>query len=564
VGRRIDNFNHSIRYSNLVADIEEVIRSENRIERGVFDSQGNAYLLRILPYRAPSRVEGAVLTLVDVSSLRRAESAVRRMSKVFMDSTDPIVIEDLQGRILDLNSEAEQVFGVSREEILGGQASDLVPPEKRDEEFAFREKCRRGEKVRNIESVRTDGLGRSFPVLLAYSLLAGDDGKPAAIATIVKDISERKQAETEALMGVRRRDQFLAMLSHELRNPLAAVLSASHVISRSPHDPETVLQAREIIDRQARQAARLLDDLLDIGRMTQGKIQLKQTVVDFAQVTREAAEAIQPLVEARNHHLDLHLPEAPLYVHGDPARLHQVIENLLTNAAKYTPHGGKIELRLERTDAMARLVIRDSGIGIAAENLEEIFGLFTQLDSSLDRSDRGLGIGLSMVQMLVQMHGGSVCAKSDGLGQGSSFEVQLPLVDAPPEIASELENEPQSAPVTVLIIEDIEDTRRIMKRLLSLDGHQVREAADGHAGLAALISDPPDVALVDVGLPGISGYEVARIARKNPALNRVRLIALTGYGRPEDREAVLAAGFDEHLVKPVNLADLTRILNSRA
>jgi CheY-like chemotaxis protein len=195
--------------------------------------------------------------------------------------------------------------------------------------------------------------------------------------------------------------------------------------------------------------------------------------------------------------------------------------------------------------------------------LEEIFGLFTQLNSSLDRSDKGLGVGLSLVRMLVEMHGGEVCAHSDGPGKGSRFEIKLPTSEAPADDVHEQDGHASVRPVSILIVEDIVDTRNILRRLLSLDGHDVREAGDGHMGLAALLSNPPDVALVDVGLPGLTGYEVARIARKNPALDRVRLVALTGYGRPEDHDAVLAAGFDEHLVKPVNPADLAKVLTPR-
>jgi CheY-like chemotaxis protein/two-component sensor histidine kinase len=299
--------------------------------------------------------------------------------------------------------------------------------------------------------------------------------------------------------------------------------------------------------------------------MTQGKIVLKKSNVDLVPLVNDAIAAAGPLIEARRHTVELHLPDEPILVYGDPARLLQVMENLLTNAAKYTPPGGRVSLRLAREGNQARLTVDDTGVGLAEDNLEAIFGLFTQLDASLDRSERGLGVGLSLVRMLVEMHGGHVQACSEGPGRGSSFTVRLPLTAADSRASSPPPRQAMKAgkPVAVLIVEDIHDSRKILKRLLALDGHDVREAADGHAGLAELLANPPDVALVDVGLPGIDGYEVARIARKNPSLNRVRLVALTGYGRPEDREAVLAAGFDEHLVKPVNPADLVRVLAPR-
>jgi two-component system CheB/CheR fusion protein len=563
IGRPISNFNHSIRYDRLLDDIQEVIQHESHIEREVVDANGRSYLLRILPYRTKTKVDGAVLTMIDVTSLRSTESDLRRMSKVFMDSVDPIVIEELNGQIVDVNLAVEEAYGWTRNELIGRAASDLTPAEKRDDELAFRERCRRGDKVRNVESMRLSKSGKSTAVLLAYSLLVGEEGKPDYIATISKDISERKRAEMEAELGVVRRDQFLAMLSHELRNPLAAVLSASQVIGRMSNDPATVEQACQIIERQTRQAARLLDDLLDVGRITQGKIELRKSVVDVAALVNDAMNAVGPLLESRQHRVKLELPTEPVPVQGDPARLLQIMENLLTNAVKFTPQGGDIHLRLIHDGHEVRLEVIDSGVGIAAENLEAIFGLFTQLHSSLDRTERGLGVGLSMVRMLAEMHGGSVVAESGGAGQGSRFTVTLPAIDDAPALASEKGENLPPQPVSVLIVEDISDSRKILRRLLSLDGHDVREAADGHAGLAELLSRPPDVALIDVGLPGLNGYEVARIARKNPALNRVRLVALTGYGRPEDREAVFAAGFDEHLVKPVSPDTLAEVLRPR-
>jgi two-component system, chemotaxis family, CheB/CheR fusion protein len=422
-----------------------------------------------------------------------------------------------------------------------------------------------------MEAKRTDSVeipSHQSPTAIAAKPSRGrpkrNQGSPKrALDNLQRTVEELERRNAELTAGIRRRDQFLAMLSHELRNPLAAVLTAAQVIGRAANDSESVAQAREVIERQARQAARLLDDLLDVGRMTEGKMALDKSLVDLGPLLNDALNAARPLIEARRHRLRLDLPQQPIAVHGDPARLLQVIENLLTNAAKYTPPGGEIRLCLARDGDTATLEVGDSGIGIAKEHLESIFGLFTQLDSSLDRSERGLGVGLSMVQMLVKMHGGKVWAESDGPGRGSRFIVRLPAVKEHPD--SEKDGEPDGAakPVSVLIVEDIADSRKILRRLLSLDGHDVREAADGQSGLAALLSRPPDVALVDVGLPGMDGYQVARAARQSPACQHVRLVALTGYGRAQDHKAVLAAGFDEHLVKPVNPADLARVLRPR-
>jgi signal transduction histidine kinase/CheY-like chemotaxis protein len=429
-----------------------------------------------------------------------------------------------------------------------------------------------------MDAQRTDSAAVSIPqsppptAIKSYrgQLKRLQDELEAALAELrtVKEALETAKAShqdkvAELTTAVRLRDQFLAMLSHELRNPLAAVLTSAQVIGRASHDAESVALARDIIERQARHAARLLDDLLDVGRITQGKVALEQTTLDLVALVRDAVVAVRPIIEARRHRVELALPSDAVVVHGDPARLLQIVENLLTNAAKYTPPDGRIQVRVARDGASAQLAISDSGVGIAAEHLENIFGLFTQLDSSLDRSERGLGVGLSMVRMLTEMHGGKVCAESDGPGRGSRFTVSLPAYDAQPAAGGD-DGASRAAPsVKVLIVEDIADSRKILRRLLALDGHDVREAADGQEGLHQLLSDPPDVALIDVGLPGIDGYEVARRARQQPLLAKVRLVALTGYGRPEDRKAVLEAGFDEHLVKPVGPAELARVLKPR-
>lgn len=559
IGRRIDSFANNILHDGLLDDVRRVLESEEPLERDVQDRFGEWFLLRILPYRSKGRVEGIVVTLIGISRLKRTEQDLRKLSKVFMDGADPIIIEDLAGRIVELNREAEQIYGWSRDELLGKHVNVLMPPEHQPHCEALRERCRADDSVRNVESVRRDRSGRDCPVLLTLSLIHDEAGQPAAIASIAKDISVQKAAEAEARDAAARRDQFLAMLSHELRNPLGAVLNATRLVCRMDEASEPLQKACEIIERQSKQMARLLDDLLDVARVTQGKIHIRQEVVDLKTLVDEAVYVIRPLIESRRHTLTLDLPPAPIYVEGDPARLLQVQENLLSNAAKYTPPGGQIHLSLRAVGGEALLSVRDNGEGIPPELQQKIFEIFVQGPKPLARFDGGMGIGLTMARMIVELHGGKITVRSDGPGTGSEFQVRLALTSNLPAGAPPAETAARTS-LKVLIVEDNSDSRELLEKLLELDGYDVVAASDGVEGFAAIVSQRPDVALVDIGLPRMDGYEVARKVRAELPGSAIRLVALTGYGRVEDREAVLQAGFDEHLVKPVDPADLNRAL----
>jgi len=589
MGRRIDSFSYTIDYPHLVADIEHVMGTGDRVDKEVADRRGNRFLLRILPYRAKRGIEGVVLTLIDISPLKQAENELRLMSKVFMDGADPIVIEDLEGRIIDLNAEAERVYGWRREELLGKSKQILLADEVVQSSEALRERCRKNDHVRNVESLRKNRDGRSIPVLLTMSLLTDGQQQPCAIATIAKDNTESKRLEAErqryaaelesnnralrenvvfrqkaeevAQDALRRRDHFLAMLSHELRNPLSAVLNATYVLDRDHTEEPLRRQARSVIQRQGRQMARLLDDLLDVSRITQNKIEIRRETVNLLTTVEDAVQAVRPLAEARNQQLILELPSDALYVYGDPSRLQQIQVNLLTNAVKYTPPGGRIWLSASQQDEEVVLTVRDTGRGIPADMLETIFELFVQGGAALDRNDGGMGVGLTLVRSMVQMHGGTVQAQSPGPGQGSTFTIRLPLSHEPKLKPSD----PQPAiavaeGVKILIVEDNADSRQMLQMLLELDGYCVHVAEDGQKGLEALRSQRYDVALVDIGLPVMDGYQLAREIRADKATHDLYLVALTGYGRPSDRQAVLEAGFDEHLVKPLRSGELLRVL----
>lgn len=361
--------------------------------------------------------------------------------------------------------------------------------------------------------------------------------------------------------AVKLRDQFLAMLGHELRNPLSAI---SLALSLEPAGDGA--QQREIMIRQVAHLTRLVDDLLDVSRVTSGKVALKRETLDLVRVAERCLAALTPLVRAQGSSLRLEHGDAPLWVRVDPVRIDQIIGNLVTNAAKYTSEGGIIQVSLSATSDEAVIAVRDSGVGIAPEMLGRVFDLFAQVEGSLDRAKGGMGIGLTLVRSLVELHEGTVHAHSDGLGQGSLFTVRLPRARPPSQTAQKVaESDGQrEAPrgFDVLVVEDNHDSRELLTMLLTRRGHRVFSAADGPSGVEEALQRRPHVLLIDIGLPGLDGYEVAR--RVRAALGeQVLLVAVSGYGQPEDRRRALAAGFDRHLTKPLDAATLDAIFRAR-
>lgn len=382
--------------------------------------------------------------------------------------------------------------------------------------------------------------------------------RAAAVGQTARDLNARLAEEG------RRKDEFLATLSHELRNPLAPLRNALHVLRHADADGPTFEKAHDVAERQVRHLARLVDDLLDISRITRGKVELRRAPVDLASAVAEAVETVRPLVEARRHELSVLLPAETLRLEADPIRLEQVLANLLTNAAKYTEPGGRIWLTAERDDSEVVLRVRDTGVGIPAAMLARVFDLFTQVEGSSEHSQGGLGIGLTLVRSLVEMHGGNVEARSEGLGQGSEFVVRLPAL--PETYAGQAKGkgsawEPgKSRALRVLVVEDNVDAAKSLAILLRLWGHEVHLAPDGPAALEMARVHRPEVVLLDIGLPGMDGYEVARRLREQGGPHRPLLLAMTGYGREEDCRRAQEAGFDRHLVKPVDLEELEGLL----
>jgi signal transduction histidine kinase len=389
--------------------------------------------------------------------------------------------------------------------------------------------------------------------------------RPVRVLTLLSAVqaalrARRKQYEVRDLLAdaqrsVRQRDEFLAMLGHELRNPVGTIRNAIEVLENVSREGDgTEAEQRAIIRRQARHMGHLIDDLLDVSRVTTGKISLTKLAVDVRELVQRCLQGVEAAVSAERHTLTSELDPDPLVAEADPVRIEQVVTNLLTNAVKYTPTGGKIHVSALREDGHAVIKVRDNGMGIASELLPHVFDLFTQGHHTLDRSHGGLGIGLTVVKSLVEMHGGTISAKSEGARKGTEFTVRLPLTTAPIKVIEP----PLRSPTTrrrVLVVEDNADARKALRVLLQLCGHSVEVAEDGREGVEKAVALQPDVALVDIGLPKLDGYRVAREVRESLG-KTIRLVALTGYGQPEDQQRALDAGFDLHLTKPVDPTQL--------
>jgi signal transduction histidine kinase len=384
-----------------------------------------------------------------------------------------------------------------------------------------------------------------------------------------EEIRERERTEDALREASRLKDEFLAMLAHELRNPLAPLRNALCILQmKEPPQPDVAREAVEMMTRQVEHLVRLVDDLLDVSRVTRGKINLQKERTDLATVVARAVESSRPLIDEHRHSLEVAVPDIPVPIDADAVRLSQVFLNLLNNAAKYTPRGGKIRLSVEVLDGKAVIRVRDTGIGISAAMLPKIFDLFTQADRSLERTEGGLGIGLTLVKRLTEMHGGKVHAASAGPGQGSEFEVRLPVLTAPAKADPVKGSAKQRARVVstrrrILIVDDNRDSANSLAILLRLLGNEVQTALGGQQALDDIPSFLPEVVVMDIAMPGLTGLEVARRVRDTPSLPQPLLVAVTGFGSEEDRRQALSAGFNAHLVKPLDLNALQTILSRK-
>lgn len=499
----------------------------------------------------PAEPQVLLATVRSLLRLRKAEDDARIAAEHWQASFDALrdgmAVVDHSGRVLRCNRAFAELFHrpMTGERAFG---SDGALPEVT---------------ALGTHRIEVQREGRWFQV----SVDPFEGEREASVVLVLVDVTERKLLEralthrAEDLADAdRRKDDFLAMLAHELRNPLSALSSALELL---PQDP-TSHRVADVIRRQTTHVARLVDDLLDVSRIRRGRVELRRTVIDLGALVSNLCDAIEPRASALGHRLTSVHPDAPVWVDGDATRLQQVIANLLDNACRYTPYGGRIQVNLRTEGGLAVVDVSDTGSGIPPEMLEKVFDLFTQLNVKIDRRSGGLGIGLTLARNIVEMHGGVVVAKSPGVGKGTTITLKLPLDQSPqrqhPTAPPPLIALPNPSALEILVVEDNEDAREMLKDLLEAWGHSVHAEADGRAGLARALSSSFDVAVIDIGLPLLDGYALAREIRKSSSNSQPYLIALTGYGSSDEKSRSAQAGFDLHLVKPLDVEKLSAVL----
>jgi PAS domain S-box-containing protein len=510
-------------------------------------------------------------TCTDIDDRRRADETLRaseeRFARFMQHLPGLAWIKDSQGRYVYANDDAVQAFGVPREALYGRTDEEVFP---QDTAAEFRRHDRRalesGVGIRAIETLEHPD-GTVHHSLVSKFPIPGPAGETVLVGGMAIDITDRLEMEEALRQADRRKDEFLATLAHELRNPLAPLRNGLQIMRLAGDDRGAVDEARMLMERQVTHMVRLIDDLMDVSRITRGKLELRKERVELAAVVQAAVDTSRPLIHSTGHELSVTLPARPILLDADPTRLSQVFSNLLNNAAKYTEPGGDIALVVERRGAEVAVTVRDSGVGIPAHMLPRVFDMFTQVDRSLEKSHGGLGIGLAIVKRLVKMHGGSVEARSEGHGMGSEFIVRLPVVLSVVhgELGQDEGRQTGSMPRhRVLVVDDNEDAAGSLGMMLRLMGNEVRTAIDGEEGIATAGVFRPDLILLDIGMPRMNGLEACRRIRLQPWGRGIVIVALTGWGQDDDKRQSHEAGFDHHLVKPVEPAALEELLESLA
>ncbi len=524
------------------------------------------------PIRSGAAVVGAVLVFRDITERRQAEREAEKAREVFR-------LAHQVGRIghwewnpatggEEWPPETEALYGLAPGAFPGGHRDwvELLHPDDRDRaERDVQRALETGRYVAEFRVVRPDGTVRWLEA--RAEVFKDGSGKPVRVVGVDMDVTDRKRAEEALREANRRKDDFLALLGHELRNPLAPVRTALSVVREGAAADPYVARFGPVIERQLAHLVRLVDDLLDVSRINRGKVELRKRAVNLTALAALAAESSRPGLDARRHHFELDLPRCAVWVEADPDRVEQVVCNLLNNAGRYTPPGGRVRLSLGREGDEAVLRVRDSGIGIRPESLSTIWEMFRQAERVEGTAPEGLGLGLTLVRRLVELHGGRVEAASDGPGQGSVFTVRLPALPVgacPPERAPQPTAPGPSESLSVLVVDDNKDAADTLALVLQLAGHRTRTAGDGPQALAAAREFRPEAALVDIGLPGdLDGYEVARRLRQEPGMEGMLLVAVTGYGTAEDMARAREAGFDGHITKPADTNSVRRLLAER-
>lgn len=507
---------------------------------------------------------------VDIAEQKRAENALRELEK-----RTRIAVDAAEMATWEWNLITDKAYWNERHFLLLGMEPKAGPvdsdtflnhihPDDRDR---IRDELRQTIEERTVydaefRAVRDDGVIRWMS---GYGRITEEiDGQPSRMSGVMFDITARKQAEEALREADRRKDEFLAMMAHELRNPLAPVRNILQILTLTSGDNEPISSAVAMMSRQVDHLVRLVDDLLDVSRISRGKIDLRRERIELTRVIRDAVAAVQPAYQTAHHELAVTVYQSPIYLNGDATRLSQVVSNLLANGVRYTREGGHVWLTTEQIGDQALLRVRDDGIGLEADQLDRIFELFVQVDNSLDRSRGGLGVGLTLVRKLVEMHGGRVEARSGGLDQGSEFIVYLPVLIEPENLMNTTSEKPvaKTPGRQILVVDDNRDAATTLTMLLKLKGYEVHTRYGGQEAVEAAESLQPAVILLDIGMPKPDGYETCRLIRQQPWGRDLVLIALTGYGQEEDKQRTREAGFNGHLVKPVELLELIGLLDT--
>jgi PAS domain S-box-containing protein len=542
------------------AHVQDVCGCHSRVIPGesygaLEDEQTRLRAITLLQLKAQS-LEAEIAHRQEVERLLVARE--RELSDFFENAIEGLHKVGPDGKILWANKAECELLGYPLDEVVGRPISDFHADQ--DTCNTILEKRRGGETLHNFPARLLCKNGEIKHVLISLNVCF-EDGEFAYTRCFTRDVTRQWQAEHALREANRRKDEFLALLAHELRNPLAPVRNALELIKVNGRDEQVIAEARGIMERQVTQMTRLVDDLLDISRITRDKLELRKERVELAAVLKNAIETSLPIIEEAGHQLHVELPDEELYLQADPVRMAQVFANLLNNAAKYTPAGGNIRIRAENRSNEALVSVRDDGVGIACDALAHVFDMFRQLDGSLERAQGGLGIGLTLVRRLVELHDGTVNVQSEGLGKGSEFTVRLPLAQRNTDRVAEREPAARPSPKRrVLVVDDNHDSGDSLCLLLKTKGHDVRTARDGLEAIAAAREFKPEIILMDVGMPNLNGYDATRRIRETDNGRDIFIVALTGWGQAEDVQHSREAGCSAHLIKPVNFAALDRLL----
>jgi PAS domain S-box-containing protein len=540
-----------------------------------------------------------------LTDLKSPEFAPYWLAALIESADDAIISKTLDGIITSWNNGAQRIFGYTAEEAIGNPVTMLIPPDHIDEEPAILARLRAGERIEHYETVRVTKNGRLIDISLTVSPIKGPNGEIVGASKIARDISEQRQARKaldaayeaanrargeaeraaienqrlyqKAEESSRLKEEFLATISHELRTPLSAILGWTRMLRLGQLSSDDQAKALDTIERNARAQAQLIDDLLDVSRIITGKLRMDVRPSDPITFIDAAVEAVRPAAEAKGVRVQKVMDTGAVSIPGDPVRLQQVVWNLLSNAIKFTPRGGRVQIRSERVNSHLEIVVSDTGQGIAADFLPHVFDRFRQADQKTSRQHGGMGLGLSIVRHLVELHGGTVRAKSEGLGKGATFTVQLPISPIYQFDASASRVHPGARDLlpahetadrldglTILVVDDEPDTRELLKQGLEFCGANVRLAGSAAEAIKTLQRSVPDIVISDIGMPGVDGYELIRRIRdlRIEQGRRVAAIALTAYTRVEDRLQALRAGYDMHVPKPVELTELCAVAAS--